>query len=669
MRRRPSVRRLIAVGAAAIAVGACLAILSVALISSRSWYRVQRQTETVLDEQANAERIVRQAQDQVMMATYYLRDPRPLYADRFRTRGDEVFQNLRRYLFRDLSARERAEVELMKTAHQEMEGTAILVFDLVRRGDEENAHLQINNMVTQSQQLRERMERFMALRRERLESLKASHLRMMREMYLAMGLLAAISLVIIVLFTRTLQRRLLRPLGELSQAAAQLGAGDLRARVPVARPDELGAVGESFNQMADRLEGAREELESRNRQLADALETLRKTQQEVVQTEKLTALGGMLAGLAHELNNPLASVLGYAEMLQDHLRGAGDERVRSWERDLAGPLVGEALRARDLVRNLLHFSRSAGSTLGPVAMDDALQVAVNLRKYSFAQVNLSIQTEVEAGLWVVAEGQRLQQVFLNLINNAYDALTHGGGTTLWIRAAVAQDPELVEITLEDDGPGLAEPERVFDPFYTTKPVGQGTGLGLSLVHRMVTDFGGTIEASNRARGGACFVIRLRRTSGIPSRAERLDAPQDSAARMAASAHALLTRSRNARLPRVLVVDDEEPIRNLQRRLLGRLGVEVVTAASGTEARDLLIRERISLIIADVKMPGEMSGVELYRWVEREMPQLADRFLFVTGDIADAVVAELGVHDRCLAKPFQTEEYISFVQRLLPASRP
>lgn len=631
-----SVRRLLILGAAIIAAGACLAILAVAAVTSRSWSRVQRQTETVLEEQANAERIVRHVQDQVMLASYYLRDPQPVLAARFRTRGEEVFQDLRQYLFRDLSGPERAEVEQMKTAHQAMEATALLVFDLVRRGETERARGLIQHMVNLSQQLQERMDRLMALRRDRIDALKAAHRRTMRELFVAMALLAGLSLLVIGLFARVLRRRMLRPLADLSAAAARLGAGDPAARVPVERPDELGAVAESFNGMADRLQDAREALEARNRQLADALDTLRRTQQEAVQTEKLTALGGMLAGLAHELSAPLATVLSHAERLHEGLAASRDEGARALGRELAVPLLEEGVRARDLVHNLLHFSRGAGGRLGPVSLDDALQAVVSLRKYSFGQAGLAIVTEVQAGLWVVADPQRLQQAFLNLINNAFDALAGGRGHTLWVRAAVADDPLWVEVVLEDDGPGLAEPARAFDPFYTTKPGGHGPGLGLSVVHRMVTDFGGSIEAGNRPEGGARFRMRLRGTAD----------PRQ-------------------RLTRILVVDDEAPVRNLQRRILAQLGVEVLTAAGGEEARELLQRERVALVVTDVKMPG-LDGVALYRWAEREKPELAGRFLFVTGDPQDPLSAELAaaMPERFMAKPFQTAEYLEFVRRAM-----
>jgi signal transduction histidine kinase/CheY-like chemotaxis protein len=612
-------------------------------------------------------------QNQVLLASYYLRDPRPEFAQGFRAEGDDVFRDLRGYLFRDLSAGERAQVEEIKSLHQELEATAQLVFDLVHRGDERHARLEADRLVEQSQRLRSGMERLMAVRWNRLAELRTLQHRVVQQMYAAMGALSLLLLLAIFCFTRVVQARLLRPLDALARAAALLGEGNFGARVRVARADELGAVGERFNEMADRLQAAREELEARNLELSEAFATLRRTRQEAVQSEKLTALGGMLAGLAHELNNPLASVVGYAEML--HLRAveAPGEPAPAWVGGMTAPIMSEALRARDLVRNLLQFSRAASPVLGPVDLADALQVAVNLRRYAFQQANLRLVTEVAPGTWVMAEAQRLQQVLLNLINNGYDALTDGGGSMLRVRAAAVPGGEWVEVVVEDDGPGLAEPERIFDPFYTTKPVGKGTGLGLSLVHRMAHDFGGTVEAHNAAAGGACFVLRLQRAGApplsVPAAEEAIAAlPAARRPQVAAAAPSVpLPAPRCAEGPvRVLVVDDEEPIRRLQRRLLSMDGMQVATAASGAEAVSILERESVDLVVSDVKMPGEIGGMELYQWVLAARPHLADRFVFITGDVYGGAVTHLAgaEPDRFLAKPFQAGEYLDHIRRVL-----
>jgi signal transduction histidine kinase/ActR/RegA family two-component response regulator len=711
--RALSLHRLIALGAGLLSTAIVLSMAAVALVTSRATTRMQEATEQVVAEQASAERVVRQVQDQVMLAGYFVRDPNDELVRRFRDRGDQAFVTLRGYLYRDLPAAERTEVERLKAIHQELETTALLVFDLVRRGERENANRVTARMVEQSLALHDEIDRLVVLQNGRLERLKADQQGARADMNMAMLLLGAASLTVVVLLAGALRRRLLQPLHELSLAAARLGAGDLGARVPPARQRELGAVTESFNGMADRLQDARGELETRNLELAEAVETLRRTQQEVVQAEKMTALGGMLAGLAHELNNPLASVLGYAEMLRERIREAPDGPGTAAAAELAEPIVAEALRARELVRGMLQFSRTAGSALGGVSLGDALAVVVGLRRYSFAQADLVLETELEPDLWVVGEDQRLQQVLLNLVNNAYDALAGGGGTALTITASAS--PEWVEVSVRDDGPGLAEPTRVFDPFYTTKPVGAGTGLGLSLVHRMVSEFGGSVEAFNAPEGGACIVLRLLRArppvpeasapapgpasgavrgpdtdrehpvlaGGRPPRtghAAAIRSRYDAAPRTAlvpepmacrdpgsgASPGPTLGESPGERRQRVLVVDDEESLRHLQRRTLGRMGLEVLLAATGGEAEAVLRSEAVDMVISDVKMPGALSGVDLFRWVSRELPELAERFVFITGDVHEPSIAALAAAEpeRFLAKPFQADEYMRHISRVL-----
>jgi signal transduction histidine kinase len=452
-------------------------------------------------------------------------------------------------------------------------------------------------------------------------------------------------------------RDLLIAVDALKDGAERIGAGEFGHRIEILNQDELGEVATSFNQMASGLQVAQGELEVRNAELADTLGRLQEAQQELVQNEKLSAMGGMLAGLAHELNNPLASVLGYGELLHARLAESADPEIRAAGSELVEPLVGEAIRARVLVRDLLHFSRKSAPALEVVDLGDAVRLAVNLRSYAFSQAGLSLVVDVQPGLAVRAEGQRLQQVFMNVLNNAFDALVGGGGTRLSIRAA-SPDAGWVVVEFEDDGPGLVQQERVFDPFYTTKAVGEGTGLGLTLVHRFVEEFGGSVTAFNGASGGACFVLRLpsavlpQKPDAQPSRRRvRAAVPHDGPRR------------------RVLVVEDEEALRNVQSRMLAKLDLDVLLASSGAEARELLGSGDVELVISDIKMPGEMDGVALFQWLNLNRPELAERFLFVTGDVHDPALLEMLASrpDRFLTKPFEMYEYMERVGQVLGAS--
>ena len=261
---------------------------------------------------------------------------------------------------------------------------------------------------------------------------------------------------------------------------------------------------------------------------------------------------------------------------------------------------------------------------------------------------MTIELDLAAsGVTLSASELELQQVFLNIINNAHDALrTTKTHPTLSIRT-IAESGE-VTISFSDNGPGIEEPARVFEHFYTTKPVGQGTGLGLSITHAIVQNHGGSITADNRPEGGARFTVVLPR--GTPQRpAEEIRARPRPASEPA---------SRRSLPASVLVVDDEPNVVELQMAILDSVGATAVGVGSGAEAVELLRRRDFDIIVSDLKMPGDLSGKDLYRWVAAHRPSGTRGFLFVTGDtVAEAAFLE-EVRSRCLLKPFSMEEYLT-----------
>lgn len=482
---------------------------------------------------------------------------------------------------------------------------------------------------------------------------------------------------------------------------------------------------------------------------------MRGTEEDVVQSEKLQAMGSMLAGLAHELNNPLASVLGYSELLRERILAGPPEQADEL-REMVDPLVAEAMRARELIRSLLQFSRTSMPVLAAVNVAQALNVVVSLRSYTFTQAGLVLDVNVPDDLWVVAEQQKLQQVFLNIINNALDAMTEEGGTGLAITGRTVANG--IEIVFEDDGPGFENPRRVFDPFYTTKPVGTGTGLGLTLVHRFQGEFGGSVAVRNRPDRGATVTLRYRVGSAAPEvqdpeegpvqaepfslaplpvpgarveqDAERdgdqlpsdpasdvdreaitaageagdreesgavspdavqggLDEPPQprpergaAVATPASPTEAPVQPDRpqesvsgdddtEGRRYRILVVEDEAPLRKLQSRILSGLNAEVILASAGLEAREILESEHIDAVVSDVKMPGAMNGADLFNWVCDNRPDLLSRFLFVTGDLHEPRLAELlrQSPERFITKPFQIADYTTRIRRLFEPAPP
>ena len=561
-------------------------------------------------------------------------------------------------------------METIKDLHQQVEVAAQSAFNLVKQGERAAAQRRTQLLFARAGELQAAVDRFVAMRRQDRVQLRARQATTLWQVYLGFGVESALLLLALLLLLRAFSRRFLPRLDALTATARALAEGDYAARVPAPGTDELGLLAGSFNRMAAALEAARDELRKRNEELAATVQRLRGTQRELIQHEKLSALGEMLAGLAHELNNPLASVLGNAELLSAGLHEADDPEMRRLAEELADPIAHEALRARELVRNLLQHARKPDMALRPVSLNAALDVAVGLRSYAFAQAGLRLEIDVQPDLWVVADVQRLQQTFLNIVNNAFDALA-GRGSMLRISARSMGGQ--VEIVLADDGPGLADPSRVFDPFYTTKPIGSGTGLGLAMVHRFVEEAGGSVEAANAPGGGAVFRLSL------PAAAPPAEAAAEGAVERGTAAPPLapgrtapgsappaVMGLENGRRLRVLVVEDEEPIRKLHRRMLKQLDLDVVVANSGAEARDAMLAGPIDIVISDVKMPGAMSGVDLFRWVVEERPALTERFLFVTGDTHDPVLLELWrAHpDRFITKPFQVSEYLGRIRELM-----
>ncbi|MEX0893995.1 MAG: ATP-binding protein [Gemmatimonadota bacterium] len=656
---RGSLRRTVLLGAS---VSVVLLLLSMSvLLQAQARMRVTLTTATdaFIEEQRIADRLLRASSLQLVAAGFAAAPRDAQVVDQFRTAGDQVYEQIRRYLFRPLSGEQRRRLEAVREQHQQLEVAAAEAFTLQESGSLADARAASAEALTYALQLQSTLDEFLALREADLEALQerqADAFASLRLAALAFGLLALAGPLLLVPF---LERRLTRPLLELADAAGRVGRGEPGVRVAVARRDEVGAAARSFNRMADRLDRARQDLRTRNEELAAALHELEATQDEMVQTEKLTAVGRMMAGLAHELNNPLASVLGYGELLRKRLAEEGEppgaEELRE---EYVEPLVAEARRARSLTRHLLGLARKSEDRLSRVPLDQVLEQTAALRRFSFQQAGLDLQVDVP-GLSVVGEPQRIQQAFLNLVNNAYDAMAPGGAGTLRITGRSAEGR--VEVAFADNGPGFGDPARAFEPFYTTKAPGQGTGLGLSLVHRFMEEFGGTARASNQPDGGACVVLCFPDSVPLdppPGQAEEEAPPSASAAEERTADPA------GGRPLRVLVVEDEAPIRELQRRFLRRLNAEVSVAASAAEARTVMERQTVDVVVSDVKMPGE-SGVELYRWVQRERPELAERFLFVTGDIGDAEVAALAARrpQALLHKPFLMQEYLARVSAL------
>ena len=232
-----------------------------------------------------------------------------------------------------------------------------------------------------------------------------------------------------------------------------------------------------------------------------SIENLQRLQTQMVHSEKLVSLGQLAAGAAHEINNPLTAILGYADLLAD------DDNLPERARSTAGKIREQARRTRNLVQNLLSFARQVPPERALLDINTVVTNAVQLRALDLHSGGSTIDLQLESVLpGVRGDNNQLMQVFFNIINNALDAMNEAGGGKLTIRTL--RDRGFVVVLFSDTGPGIREPHRVFDPFYTTKPVGKGTGLGLSICYGIVQEHGGKIICYNGQTGGAVFRVEL-----------------------------------------------------------------------------------------------------------------------------------------------------------------
>jgi PAS domain S-box-containing protein len=375
-----------------------------------------------------------------------------------------------------------------------------------------------------------------------------------------------------------------------------------------------------------------------------AYENLRRTQEQLLQSEKMSAIGQLISGVAHEINNPLTAILGYAQLLENE--GLGERAL-----DFVGKLFKQAQRTQRLVHNLLSFARQRKPEKKQVDIRQVLDDTLALRDFDFNLRNIKVTRDVAPELpAVIADGHQMEQVFLNVINNAVDAmLEHEQGGTLSVKSYAQSGHVCIEF--RDSGPGIREPKKVFDPFYTTKGVGKGTGLGLSICYGIVKEHGGDIVALNSPQGGALFRILLPACASTP-----VDTPAE------ASRHVPPLSGR------VLLVDDEEAVLEFEREALAGAGAQVVAVSSGEQAIQRLQQEKFDAMLVDSAMPGGWTGMDLYRWVAANLPGAEKNIIFTISDIT----GETGSFCKqgsvpCIVKPFQVADLIAATRSLL--SRP
>jgi signal transduction histidine kinase/ActR/RegA family two-component response regulator len=384
-------------------------------------------------------------------------------------------------------------------------------------------------------------------------------------------------------------------------------------------------------------------------------------QAKLLQTERLAALGQMVSGVAHELSNPLTSILGYAQRLLLRSDGEGNfEEIRK--------ISGEAERAGAILRRMLLAARETAPERKPVSLNQIVQRTIDLQRFSLAAERIRVDVSLDATVPnVMGDAGQLQQVLINLIGNARQAIeSQGHGGTIRLRTWRTQD-ERVRLEVSDSGPGIPEGimARIFDPFFTTKPAGVGTGLGLSIVLSLVREHGGQVSVSSPRGSGAIFLIEL------PS-AEQKDTTERIVQRVSA-AQTLPRKDSAGEVParrpsgtqRVLIVEDEPTVAQLISDVLRDEGFEIQVLLDGRDAVQRASRERFDLIICDMKMPN-LDGQTLYQTLSVEGKGAQNQFLFVTGDVLGAKTHDFLTKNQLqhVAKPFRVEELLEKVHEVL-----
>lgn len=378
-----------------------------------------------------------------------------------------------------------------------------------------------------------------------------------------------------------------------------------------------------------------------------AYDNLRRTQEQLLHSEKMAAVGQLISGVAHELNNPLTAILGYSQLLTS----SGQLGAQGME--YSDKLYKQAQRTHRIVQNLLSFARQHKPERTAVQINQILQDTLALRDYDLRMSNIRVHFELAPDLPITAaDPHQLQQVFLNLVNNAVDAiLEESKDGDLWVRTEAKDERIFIEFT--DSGPGVKDASRVFDPFYTTKPVGKGTGLGLSICYGIVTEHGGAISVRNVQPKGASFTIEL----PCQHAAALKDSSQDASASQ-------------PRATRVLLIDPDQSVLEAVEAILQGANHDVQTATSVEQAQSLLAAQEFQLVIADEHLFGINGQSALHDWLDANKPMLTQHLIWMRALAGSEAAGKNESNGQVvLQKPFNAADLLAAVEQTLGHVQP
>jgi len=410
-----------------------------------------------------------------------------------------------------------------------------------------------------------------------------------------------------------------------------------------ARPDRYSEITENFNSMLVALKGKSDRVMWLERKM--------------IGSEKLSALGELVSGVAHELNNPLAVVLGFAQAL------LADPHCPSRFKADLGQINDAADRCRRIVTNLLDFSRSHEPDQQACDVNEVARRAVDMLAHAFRDGGLEVVLDLARDLpSTFTDPHQLERVFFNIAHNAHQALMTVSGDRaaprrLVVRSSQLGDGQWLRVQFEDNGPGMPERHlrRVFEPFFTTKPIGQGTGLGLSIAYGIVKSLGGRLHVQSEVGRGTTLTVDLpfRATTERSRANEEADDDED------------LTGLH------ILVVDDEDSIREVVERILEMLGADVDAACDGEHGVEAIRDTNYDCVLLDVRMAGDLDGFATYELMRDARPGMARNVVFMSGDTMNPRLQDFATRTGCgiVAKPFTLPALVREVRRAASAAAP
>jgi signal transduction histidine kinase len=448
-----------------------------------------------------------------------------------------------------------------------------------------------------------------------------------------------------VLITTFLVQFIIRPIHRLVYGTRQIARGDLSHEVKVNSRDEIGELANSFNQMTLFLRKSHDQLEEYNKNLEHMVEErtrkLQETRAELIRSEKFAAIGELITGISHELNNKLTPILGYAQIFKTMNM---DEKIMKY----MDVIEESALNAKKIVESLLRFSRTSPPQKIYTDLNKTLRETLVLIEPHIRKNNIQLEMKLDEKLpMTMADPGLISQAFLNILNNACQAMEEKGGK---LRVASHQHDQKIFFTVRDTGIGIPKENlsRIFDPFFTTKEVGKGTGLGLSISYGILQNHDGNIHVESIIGQGSVFTIE------IPVKSPASPAPARSSP----------IERELGRSAKILIVEDESSIQTFLSDILGREN-SVKTASNGKEAQEIILKEKFDIYMVDLRMPV-MNGMELYEWLHTHFPAETKKVILITGDTYDQKTQVFlgNVHCPQVSKPFQIETLQNVMAEIL-----